>query len=326
MTLRRIAAIIVAIAIASPALAAVRQARHGRAAHAQARHAKTAAPVDQNVIELQVRLDRAGFSVGEIDGSMGNNTTRAVTAYAAARNLPQNAPLAEVGAALGREQNVPGLATYRISPEDVAGPFEPDIPNDLVDQAKLTSLGFRNALEALGEKLHASPALLKRLNPKARFVADEEITAPNAVATAPAPAAGDIVIRVSKEDSSLRVEAPDGQLVFRAPVTTGSEHDPLPLGEWKVLEVRWRPEFHYNPDLFWDADPKDAKATLPPGPNSPVGVVWIGVDYPHYGLHGTPEPSLIGHVTSHGCVRMTNWDAARVATMVRPGTRVVFQP
>jgi lipoprotein-anchoring transpeptidase ErfK/SrfK len=257
---------------------------------------------------------------------MGNNTTRAVTAYVAARNLPQSAPLADIGAALEREQPVPGLATYRIGAEDVAGPFEPDIPGDLMEQAKLKSLGFRNALEALGEKLHSSPALLKRLNPGARFVADEDLRAPNVITTPlPAPA-GDILIRVSKEDSSLRVETPDGHVVFRAPVTTGSEHDPLPIGDWKVLEVRWHPEFHYNPDLFWDADAKDANVTLPPGPNSPVGVVWIGIDRPHYGLHGTPEPSLIGHVTSHGCVRMTNWDAARVATLVRAGTRVVFQP
>ncbi len=282
--------------------------------------------IDRNIIELQVRLDRAGFSVGEIDGSMGNNTTRAVTDYVAARNLPQSTPLADIGAALGREQNVPGLATYRIGDEDVAGPFEPKIPNDLMAQAKLKSLGFRNALEALGEKLHSSPALLKRLNPKARFAAGEEITAPNVVTTEPAPITGDIVVRVLKGNSSLRVETSDGRLVFRAPVTTGSQHDPLPLGDWKVVEVRWHPEFHYNPNLFWDADAKDAKATLPPGPNSPVGVVWIGIDHPHYGLHGTPEPSLIGHVTSHGCVRMTNWDAARVATMVRPGTRVLFQP
>jgi lipoprotein-anchoring transpeptidase ErfK/SrfK len=321
MTRRRrviLAVLLFSTIAAAPILSA--QPRHAR------RRASELTPPATRIVELQVRLDRAGFSVGEIDGSMGNNTTRAVSAYKAARKLPQDAPLAEAAAALGREQNVPGLATYRISTEDVAGPFQPEIPTDLIEQANLDSLGFRNALEALAEKLHSSPSLLKRLNPNARFAADEEITAPNVNMAPPAAPAGEIVIRVAKEDSSLRAETPDGQLVFRAPVTTGSEHDPLPPGDWKVVEVRWHPEFHYNPDLFWDADAADAKATLAPGPNSPVGVVWVGIDRPHYGLHGTPEPSLIGHVTSHGCVRMTNWDAARVAAMVRAGTRVLFQP
>ncbi len=107
---------------------------------------------------------------------------------------------------------------------------------------------------------------------------------------------------------------------------TGSEHDPLPIGDWKVTAILWQPEFHYNPELFWDADPAHAKATIPPGPNNPVGVVWIDIDRPHYGLHGSREPSRVGKAASHGCVRMTNWDAARVAALVRPGTRVVFEP
>jgi lipoprotein-anchoring transpeptidase ErfK/SrfK len=107
-------------------------------------------------------------------------------------------------------------------------------------------------------------------------------------------------------------------------VTTGSEHDPLPIGTWKVTGVQHDPKFHYNPELFWDADASDAKTTIAPGPNNPVGVVWIDISRPHYGLHGTPEPATIGKVTSHGCVRLTNWDALKLAGIVRPGTRVVF--
>ena len=84
------------------------------------------------------------------------------------------------------------------------------------------------------------------------------------------------------------------------------------------------PEFRYNPDLFWDADPGHAKATIPPGPNGPVGVVWIGLDKPHYGIHGTPEPGAVGHTASHGCVRLTNWDVVAVAGLVAKGTKVVF--
>jgi lipoprotein-anchoring transpeptidase ErfK/SrfK len=108
-------------------------------------------------------------------------------------------------------------------------------------------------------------------------------------------------------------------------VTTGSEHDPLPPGDWKVTGVNWHPAFHYNPDLFWDAKPGDTRATIKPGPNNPVGIVWIDVNIPHYGLHGTPEPANIGHTESHGCVRLTNWDAAKLVALVKPETPVLFR-
>jgi lipoprotein-anchoring transpeptidase ErfK/SrfK len=110
-----------------------------------------------------------------------------------------------------------------------------------------------------------------------------------------------------------------------APVTVGSEHDPLPLGTWKVSGIQHDPTFFYNPDLFWDADPSHAKAKIPPGPNNPVGLVWIDINKEHYGLHGTPEPSRVGYTESHGCVRLTNWDAVKLAGLVKPGTRVVFE-
>jgi lipoprotein-anchoring transpeptidase ErfK/SrfK len=163
------------------------------------------------------------------------------------------------------------------------------------------------------------------------FTAGTSIEVPAVIpfdpATKPAadPAASGRKIEVLKNDSSLRVLDPDGSIVFFAPVTMGSTHDPLPLGEWKVTGVSWMPAFHYNPDLFWDADPKHSKATIKPGPNNPVGVVWIDISKEHYGLHGTPEPSKVGHTASHGCVRLTNWDAARVAGVARVGMAVSFK-
>ncbi|PLK26026.1 L,D-transpeptidase family protein [Novosphingobium sp. TH158] len=129
---------------------------------------------------------------------------------------------------------------------------------------------------------------------------------------------------VSKAKGTLKAFDAGGQLVAAFTVTTGSRHDPLPLGQWKVNGIARNPKFHYNPDLFWDASPGDEKAMLPPGPNSPVGIVWIDLSKPHYGIHGTPEPRSIGRAESHGCVRLTNWDAARLAQMVGPGTRVDF--
>jgi lipoprotein-anchoring transpeptidase ErfK/SrfK len=142
----------------------------------------------------------------------------------------------------------------------------------------------------------------------------------------PAPARSEVVkVVVSKKASVLNVYDREGQIVFYAPVTSGSEHDPLPLGNWLITSVVRDPVYNYNPDLFWDADQANAKVKIAAGPNNPVGVVWMGLNVPHYGIHGTAEPGEIGHSESHGCVRMTNWDATRVADLVKAGTPVVFE-
>jgi lipoprotein-anchoring transpeptidase ErfK/SrfK len=134
-----------------------------------------------------------------------------------------------------------------------------------------------------------------------------------------------VTIVVDKRTSALTVEDERGAVLFHAPVTTGSAHDPLPVGSWKVTGVQRNPVFHYNPDLFWDADPAHSKVRIPAGPNNPVGVAWIDIDKEHYGIHGTPEPGRVGHAQSHGCVRMTNWDVERVLQWARSGTPVVFR-
>ncbi len=222
--------------------------------------------------------------------------------------------------------DIPPLIEYTLTDADIAGPFTPDIPPKLPDQASLDALNYRTPLEAIAERFHSSPALLQRLNPQATFQhAGGRIMVPN-VATAPPPSpAQDITVFVTKSTSALTIEDAGGRILLHAPVTSGSIHDPLPIGTWKVNGVERNPKFHYNPQLFWDATPGDRKATLQPGRNNPVGIVWIDLSKPHYGIHGTPEPSKIGHVESHGCVRLTNWDADRVAQWVKPGTRVVFR-
>ena len=284
---------------------------------------KTAAPVvDEKVLQTQVMLDRAGYSPGEIDGRMGTGTSRALDAFTKNGGTPDAA--------------VSPLVTYKITEEDAATPLTPNIPEDMMEKAKLPALGYSSLAEALGERFHMSPALLKSLNPQATFAAGEEIRVAN-VADAVQPVApprggrqadpnnpATITVTVRKSTSDLVVSDGAGHTLFYAPVTTGSEHDPLPIGEWKVNGVQKNPAFGYNPDLFWDADPTHAKAKIPAGPNNPVGVVWIDISRPHYGLHGTPEPSTVGKTASHGCVRLTNWDAQKLATLVRPGTKVVF--
>lgn len=293
-------------------------------------------PRGGEALALQVSLDRAGFSPGQIDGEMGTNTRRAMEAY---RKQHGKDPVPALEP----------LTTYTITDQDVSGPFAERIPSDLVEQSKLPSLTYTSIVEALAERYHSSPGLLKELNPQASFAAGEQIqvadVAPFVIpaprettgtsGTAESGTAGireqvpplpkpDVVVTVSKASRVLTVRDASGGVIFHAPVTTGSEHDPLPIGEWKVTGVHYNPEFNYNPDLFWDADPSHAKATLSPGPNNPVGVVWIDLSKEHYGIHGTPEPGSVGKTASHGCVRLTNWDAFELAGLVQRGTRVVF--
>jgi lipoprotein-anchoring transpeptidase ErfK/SrfK len=302
---------------------------------AQTRKRKTAprpAPLPcGDLVGFQVLLDRQGFSSGEIDGRQGPNFSRALSAFQAARKLAAAKPDCATWEALGGKGAEATTTSYTITDADVQGPFDPSIPSQLADQAKLATLNYRSPMELLAERFHASPALLTQLNPGVQMTAGREIKVPAVAPFDPGTrpqldaTAGDLRIAVSKEESALRATRADGTLVFYAPVSSGSQHDPLPSGDFKVRGVAWRPPFHYNPKLFWDAKPADAKAKIPAGPNNPVGVVWIDLDLEHYGIHGTPEPGRVGHTESHGCVRLTNWDAARVASLVKPGTPVHFQ-
>jgi lipoprotein-anchoring transpeptidase ErfK/SrfK len=284
-------------------------------------------------VAAQVALDRAGFSPGEIDGRQGSNTSRAIEGFQQSRGIAPSGVIDEAtAAALGASFHAP-TTTYTITSEDVAGPFVSPLPDDMMQLAGLDALGYASTLELLAERFHAAPSLLQRMNPGSAFEAGQSITVPDvepfhppADRKAPKPqiAGPAATITVSEANRTLRVES-DGRVLLQAPVSIGSAQDPLPKGEWTINGTAVLPRFHYNPQLFWDADPAHAKAIIAPGPNNPVGVVWIDLNKEHLGVHGTPEPSRIGKAQSHGCLRLTNWDAMRLAALVGRGARVVLQ-
>jgi lipoprotein-anchoring transpeptidase ErfK/SrfK len=275
------------------------------------------------ILRAQILFDHAHFSPGEIDAAYGANMRRAIAAFQRARGLPESGEVdAATWAALSTD-TAPALVFYVLTPQDVAGPFTP-IPPTMMEKATLETLPYASLLEELGEKFHLSPALLTELNPGRRIAnAGDEITVPTIVYGA-LPQAGEVV--VDESDRSLTVIDTAGAVFARYPATTGSHHDPLPIGIWRINGIGHYPTFHYNPRLFWDAGASDRSAPIAPGPNNPVGVVWLDLSKEHYGIHGTPEPSLIGRTQSHGCIRLTNWNAEELSQMVKYGTPVTLQP
>ncbi len=308
----------------------------------------TTPQIDLGILKAQVILDHLGFGPGVLDGRMGRSTVAAIEGFQESRGLKQTGALDQATVhALSRYNGVQPTRTLRLTAKALSGPYIYPFPADPEQQAKLPGLYYRSPMEKLAEMFHTTPEVLLALNsPDTRLAPGAPVVFPNALPTSRAydpslpddwratldmlnvdanqPKGAKIV--VDKSESVLRVLDKDGKLVAQFMATMGSTHDPLPIGHWKINGADTNPKFHYNPDLFWDADADDEKATLPPGPNGPVGVVWLDLSKPHYGIHGTSEPTTIGRTQSHGCIRLTNWDAARLALMVKPGTPAIFQP
>ena len=274
------------------------------------------------VVRLEILLDRAHFSPGEIDGQFGDNLRIAIQGYQSLKNLEKSGAADQATWQSLNDDSALALIPYTISADDAMGPFE-QIPDAIMAQAKLKRLGYQSPQEELGERFHLNPKLLVALNPDRDLAkAGEQILIPDVQREYRLPA--DKVV-VSKTNHTVSAFGADNVLLAQYPATMGSEHDPLPIGSWKITGVQQNPAFHYNPEFFWDAKPNDEKAEIAPGPNNPVGVVWIALSIEHYGIHGTPEPGKIGHAESHGCIRLTNWDAEELSHMVKPGTPAILE-
>ena len=275
------------------------------------------------MLRAQVLLDRAHFSSGEIDASYGGNLRQAVRGFQKLNQLQVTGLVdAPTWAVLLRDQG-PVLDVYTVTAQDAAGPYA-SVPTTMAAKSKLPSLAYASLAEALGERFHCNPELLRRLNPgKSLKRAGEQLLVPAVSGATPLPKAASIL--VDAKEGTLTLLDAGGMPFAQFPASTGSRHDPLPEGRWEVRGVATNPEYRYNPKLFWDAKAGEGKARIAAGPNNPVGLAWIDLSIEHYGIHGTPEPGRIGKTQSHGCIRLTNWDVMMVARSITRGAAVLLQ-
>jgi lipoprotein-anchoring transpeptidase ErfK/SrfK len=276
-------------------------------------------------VRLQVLLDRAHFSPGEIDGKFGENARKALRAYAEARQLPSSDELTDdVWKALQADGRPP-TATYAITDKDVAGPFLHKLPSKMEAMKDIPTLGYTSPREELAEKFHMSEQLLAALNPGRHFDRAGETIAvvDTSGGGSAAPARADRV-EIDKKRQTVKLFDKSNALIGFYPASVGSEEKPSPSGTLKVTEIDPNPTYRYNPAYHFKGVHSRKPFKIRPGPNNPVGMVWINLSADGYGIHGTPSPQNISKGQSHGCVRLTNWDAERVAASVAKGTPVAF--
>jgi lipoprotein-anchoring transpeptidase ErfK/SrfK len=276
------------------------------------------------IARAQILLDRAKFSPGEIDAKDGENFKKAIRAFAEASGLPANGGLTkELWLKLVQIGSQPAVTEYQITEDDIRGPFLPELPPKMEDLKDLPAISYTSAAEALAEKFHMSEELLRKLNTESSFDrAGEKIFVPNILIDA-APLAASRV-EIAKAAQTVRVFDAQNSLIAFYPATVGSEEKPSPSGTLKVTNIQPSPFYRYNPKYRFKGVSATKPFTIKPGPNNPVGLVWIGLAAEGFGIHGTPDPAKVSKAESHGCIRLTNWDADDLSKRVTKGTPVVF--
>ncbi|AMJ61641.1 hypothetical protein AXW83_16180 [Bosea sp. PAMC 26642] len=279
---------------------------------------------DPFIVKAQVLLSRRSISPGVIDGVDGENFRKAVAQFRRQEKLGDVEDIdAQAWLKLGGDTTTDIIGEYRLSEKDAGYDFADSIPRDYAKQAKMKRLSYTSPEEMLGERFHMSEKLLSALNPRADY---SQAGNPLRVASA---------ARSLEAGSARRIEAVKSTgmvVVFGAgdtilasyPATIGSEDTPSPAGDYTIERIAKNPNYTYDPEKNFVQGKNTETLVLPPGPNGPVGTVWIALSKPTFGIHGTPEPSRVSKTTSHGCVRLTNWDAEELASLVKPGVPVRF--
>jgi lipoprotein-anchoring transpeptidase ErfK/SrfK len=284
-----------------------------------------------SVLRTQILLDRALFSPGIMDGRWGKNTVQALYWFQRREGLPATARLDS--ATFQRLRQVAGnpselVVRKTLTEEDVKGPFT-DIPEDIYEHAKLSCSCYESLSEKLSEDYHATPDLLKKLNPDVdldNLQAGQAIYVPAVRDESRAGTRGQVAkIIVSGRGNYVHAVDAGGKVLYHFPSTLGGKYSPSPSGGFKINGVTQDPSWHYQPGILVGVPDSEPEAMIPAGPNVAVGKVWIDLSEPHYGIHGTSEPQTIGYAASNGCVRLTNWDVEFLSHHVRAGVPVEFR-
>jgi lipoprotein-anchoring transpeptidase ErfK/SrfK len=275
-------------------------------------------------IAWQAALDRVGFSPGLVDGRLGPKTTIATQEFQRVHGLPVTGQLDEATAReLGVEpETVFGKYTLTAADLDEVGP----VPKSWVEKSKLHRLGHEALENVLAEKFHCSTGLLATLNPGKNINSLQpggQVVVPSIAEVSSPPKAARIEINLGQK--IIRVVDRDNKLVALFHCSIAKDKEKRPSGEAHVTGVAFDPNYTFKPEMWPDVKEHiTSPLTIPPGPRNPVGRCWVSLSLPGYGMHGTPNPELIGKTGSHGCFRLANWDAQRLGKMVQPGTPVRF--